>query len=178
MASGLAGHQGPPLEIHWSPQTRRKATEQCGRALAQRAPRLFRRGKALAILDSPDKTENDGNDDLAAAGRTYVTVDVTLMRARIARSSDLKRQVDEAGIQFTGAPRGAPRRDGTVARVPIHPPMDPLKSAVAERYLCPARPLIGIAHVPYMDAPGRLSSSAVIVHSLEYFHDLSGLDPA
>ena len=171
-----AGMSRTALPIVWMAETRKQATEQCGAALAIRAERLYRRGKALAILDLPDPAENAGNEELERKGKAFTTVDLTLRRARIARASDLKRQVDEADILFRGPTRGPRPKDGSAPKTaPIHPPMDPLEAIIADVRLCPARRLVGIAHVPYMDRQGVLDMTEGYNPRTGIFHDLTGL---
>lgn len=158
--------------ILWLPTTRKGATEQCGVALARRAERLFRRGRALAILALPDPSENTTKEE---DGRPKLTIDLDLRRARIAQPADLRRQLDEAGIVFTGPGRGAPKRGGEQKYPPIHPPSDPLETIIKEPELCPARRLMGIAHVPFMDDRGDIDMTGGYKPQTGIFHDLSRL---
>jgi hypothetical protein len=175
LMSGAAGGNGASAQaIRWSASHVRPATIACGAALAALAPRLYTRGKALAVLTLPDPLENIAEERLTERN-TRVKVDVNMKRARIATVGDLEWQVQEAGIRFVGSPGGRGNKASGERSVTIHTPAKPLETCLRDPQLCPARRLMAIAGIPHMDRRGVLNAQPGYDRQTGVYLDIDGL---
>jgi hypothetical protein len=177
---------GEKYRIPWSAGNRLQATDLAGVALATRSSRLFLRGSLLAILDNPRvdgvskgfqpaPEEGVERPDEPPPTKSVAYTDTNLRRARLATAKRLSRQVDEGYIQFISRRKN---RDGkSTMDIDIVPPDHVLQTLIDEPALCPARPLVAIANVPYMDKHGRLDARPGYHEDTGIFHDTGSLPP-